>query len=48
MKQTDVGLATDGEVKTVMAGFCQTARSIGAVSSGAICNGASGSSGGIS
>ena len=31
MKQADAGLAVDGEVKVVMAGFCQTARSIGAV-----------------
>jgi hypothetical protein len=38
MKQTDVGPTVidvgptvDGEVKMVMAGFCQTARNIGAV-----------------
>ena len=30
MKQTDVGPTVDGEVKAVMAGFCMTARSIGA------------------
>jgi hypothetical protein len=28
---TDVGSTVNGEVMTVMAGFCQTARSIGAV-----------------
>ncbi|MDG4874141.1 hypothetical protein P9273_03390 [Mesorhizobium sp. WSM4935] len=29
MKQTDVGATVNAEVKTVMAEFCQTARSIG-------------------
>lgn len=29
MKQTDGAQAVNGEVKTVMAGFCHTARSIG-------------------
>ena len=30
MKQTDEGPTVNGEVKAVMAGFCATARSIGA------------------
>lgn len=30
MKQTEVGTTVNGEIKTVMADFCMTARSIGA------------------